>query len=135
MKKWLYKARGSFFNSGILSTLILAVISIFFHYIIALLAFILLVVSVLNCLSDRVYVYEDKIVYKHGILLKTSYKMMPLRNVCSVTYNSSLFSKILNYGDVIIGTYNNQDSFVLIGIRNAKMLAENITSLIEGKRN
>ena len=135
MKKCLYKARGSFFNSGILSTLILAVISIFFHYIIALLAFILLVVSVLNCLSDRVYVYEDKIVYKHGILLKTSYKMMPLRNVCSVTYNSSLFSKILNYGDVIIGTYNNQDSFVLIGIRNAKMLAENITSLIEGKRN
>lgn len=134
MKKCLYKARGSLFNSGILSTLILALVAVFLNYIIALLAFGLLVMSILNCLSDCVYVYEDKVVYKRGIILKTSYRMMPLRNVCSVTYNSSIFGKILNYGDVIIGTYNNQDSFVLIGISNAKILAENITSLIEGKK-
>ena len=135
MKKCLYKARGSLFNSNILCTLILAMVSVFFHYIIALLSFILLVTSILSCLSDRVYVYEDKIVYKRGIILKTSYRMMPLRNVCSVTYNSSIFGKLLNYGDVIIGTYNNQDSFVLIGISKAKMLCENISSLIEGKKN
>jgi hypothetical protein len=130
MGEYLYKTRGSLFTFSMLILEICVCISFFISPILGCVSIFLLAITIINILSLRVYVYKDRVVYKTGIILKTSSKVMPLRKVCVVTYNSSIWGKIFNYGDIIIGTYNDIDSFVMPSIKNAKMFSENINSLL-----
>ena len=81
------------------------------------------------------YVYGDRIEYKVGFILKTSTKLMPLRNVSVVNYSSDLIGKIFNYGDILIGTYDRRDSISIKGVKNAKILTENIKILMHKENN
>jgi hypothetical protein len=88
---------------------------------------------VVSIVGMRIIVYKDKIEYKVGFFLKTFSKSMPIDKACTITYTSDIFGKIFNYGDIIIGAYNHLDGFKLKGVKNAKMLCENVKALMYGK--
>lgn len=130
MSNYIYKTRVSLFNLDLFLIFVLCVFSWFINFWICLATFILFVFWLVNIISMRIYVYENRIEYKAGFILKTYTKSMPINHAVTVTYSSGLLGKIFNYGDVIIGTYNNLDGFRLNGVKNVKMLCENINVLI-----
>jgi hypothetical protein len=94
---------------------------------------ILTLIMASSILSVRIFLFKDRIEMKNGFVLKTFHKSMPLENAKTVTYSGSLLGKLLNYGDVTIGTYNATDGFTLKGVKNAKQLSENIKALMYEK--
>lgn len=130
MNEYLYKTRCSLFTSDIIFAFLLFVFSIFIHPILVVLTFISLAFQVVSVIGTRVLVYEDRIEYRIGFILKTSSKTLPLNKTCAVTYSSTLLGKLFNFGDISIGSYNDFDGITLRGVKNAKMLSENLKSLI-----
>lgn len=133
MEECLYKTRSSLFNFDLFLTLIMSVLGFFIHIFLGVILSILSIIMASSILSVRIFLYKDRIEMKNGIVLKTFHKSMPLENAKTVTYTSSLLGKLLNYGDVTIGTYNATDGFTLKGVKNAKILSENIKSLMYEK--
>jgi len=133
MNNYLYKTRGTLIDSDLLVYLLGIVFGWIIHFGVGLIVLALFLFRIISILSMRVYIYRDRVEYKTGFIIKTFTKSMPLSNVTMVSYSSDLLGKIFNYGDIIIGTYNSYDSFVLKGLKNAKMLSENIKSLMYEK--
>ena len=133
---FLYKTRVSLINIDVFLLFIIDVLTWFIHPILGLAFLFLFVLWIINIIGMRMYVYEDRIEYKVGFILKTSTKVMPLRNISVINYSSDLIGKIFNYGDIVIGTYDSRDSINVKGVKNAKMLTENIKLLMlkENKR-
>lgn len=133
MDGYLYKTGSSIFNFDLFLTLVLSIFGFFIHIALGLIMIVLTVFMASSILSVRIFLYKDRIELKNGLFLKTFCKSMPLENAKTVTYSSGLMGKILNYGDVTIGTYNATDGFTLKGVRNAKLLSENIKTLLYEK--
>lgn len=133
MEECIYKTRSSLFNFDLFLTLALSVFGFFIHWFLGTLMLVLTLIMASSILSVRIYLFKDRIEMKNGFVLKTFHKSMPLENAKTVTYTSSLVGKLLNYGDVTVGTYNATDGFTLKGVKNAKILSENIKSLMYEK--
>ena len=97
MNEYLYKTRCSLFTSDIIFAFLLFVFSIFIHPILVVLTFISLAFQVVSVIGTRVLVYEDRIEYRIGFILKTSSKTLPLNKTCAVTYSSTLLGKLFNF--------------------------------------
>lgn len=134
MDNYLYKTRMSLINLDVFLMLILSCVSFFVNIWCGVLACLLLFFWCVFIIGTRIYVYQDKVVYKVGFFLKTSVKILKVDTISMVSYSNSLFGKIFNYGDVIISSYNENSSFSLKGMKNAKMLCENICELINKKK-
>ena len=130
MEECLYKTRVSLWNLDIFLYFVIDVFAWFIHYILGILFFVLLVGWIVSVVGMRIYVYKDRIEYKAGFIFKTFSKSMPINKATTITYSSDLLGKIFSYGDIVIGTYNDLDGFRLKGVKNAKMLCENIKSLM-----
>lgn len=131
MNECLYKSRMSLVNLDVILLLCVSIIGAFVNLWICLGFSILFLIGVISMLGTRICVYEDRIVYKAGFLLKTSEKTIFLKNISLVSYSSDLLGKIFKYGDIIIATYSERYSFNLKGMKNAKMLCDNINILLE----
>ena len=127
---YLYKTRVSLVNLDVILLFVIDVIAWLFYPILGVAFFILLVFWIIIFVGMRMYVYEDRIEYKVGFILKTSNKVMPLRNVSVINYSSDLIGRIFNYGDILIGAYDRRDSISIKGVNNAKILTENIKILM-----
>ena len=134
-KDYLYKSRVSLLNFDLLFTLIISVLGFVIHPILGLCMLFIFFIHVINAISNRIFVYEDRIEYKIGFFLKTSSKMMPLRNISVINCSCSIFGKILNYGDIFISTYDRAEGINIKNVKNAKMLTENIKTLIMSEKN
>lgn len=130
MDECIYKTRVSLWNLDIFLYFIIDVFAWFIHYVLGIVFLVLLVGWILSVIGMRIYVYKDRIEYKAGFILKTFSKTMAIDKATTITYSSDLLGKIFNYGDIVIGTYNDFDSFRLKGVKNAKMLCENVKTLM-----
>ena len=131
MNEYLYKSRMSLINLDVALLLLVSILSAFISFWLFIAFFVLLSICVISILGTRIFVYEDKIVYKAGFLIKTSEQTILMRNISLVSYSSDLLGKIFKYGDVIIATYNEKYSFSLRGMNQARMLVDNINILLE----
>jgi len=127
---YLYKTRMSLINLDVFLLFVIDVFAWFLNFWAGIIFLFLLFFLIINIISMRMYVYEDRIEYKVGFVLKTYTKSMSLNKISIVSYSSDVFGKLFNYGDIIIGTYNEKDNFNLKGMKNAKMLTENIKELV-----
>lgn len=127
---YLYKSRVTLINFDILIWLTVCVCGFFVDVVVGVICVVVLLFWVVSIIGMRIYVYEDRIVYKAGFILKTYSKSMLLKNVSIVSYSSDLFGKIFKYGDVVVGVYNERDSFNIKKVKNAKMLVDNINELL-----
>lgn len=127
---YLYKTRVSLVNLDVFLLAIIAVFAFFVNVWIGLAVFCVLMFWIISMVSMRMYIYEDRIEYRAGYILKTYVKRLPLKNISVISYSSDFVGKIFNYGSIVIGTYNEKDSISLKGMKNAKMLVTNIKALI-----
>lgn len=130
---YLYKSRVSLFDLDILIWLVVCVFGFFLSPIIGVLAVLVLLFWVVNTVGMRIYVYEDKLEYKAGFILKVSSKTLLLKNVSSISYSTDLIGRIFNYGDVVVSTYSETAGISIKKVKNAKMLVENINELLRNK--
>lgn len=129
-KNYLYKTRVSLVNLDVILLFVISILAFFINVFAGVIIFVLFLFWVISIVSMRIYVYEDRIEYKTGIIIKTYSKTMPLKNVSVINYSSDILGKIFNYGDIVIGTFNVNDSFNIKGVKNAKMLCENLKALL-----
>jgi hypothetical protein len=130
---YIYKTRLSLWN---LDFILLAIVDIFAFFIniwLGIALFVTVLISFLGLVGTRLVVYEDRVEYKAGFIIKSFVKVIPLNAEISITYGSDLFGKIFNYGDIHIGAHKDIDSFYLKNVRHAKMLCDNIKQLIYNK--
>ena len=130
MEEYLYKTRVSLWNLDIFLYFVIDVFAWFIHYALGIVFFVFLVGWIVSVVGMRIYVYKDRIEYRAGFIFKTFSKSMPINKATTITYSSDLLGKIFNYGDIVIGTYNDLDGFRLKGVKNAKMLCENVKLLM-----
>ena len=131
---YLYKSRVSLFDLDILIWVIVCIFGFLLNIIIGILAFLVLLFWVFSIVGMRIYVYEDRIQYKAGFILKTSSKIVQLKKVASISYSSDLIGRVFNYGDVVISTYSEKEGISLRRVKNAKMLVDNINELLKDKK-
>ena len=134
MGQCIYKSRMSLFNLDIILWSIISVILYFVNIYFFLFAIAVLVCWIFFMLGTRICLYEDKIEYRVGFVVKTSVSTVLIKNISFVSLSQNLLGRMFHYGDVVIGTYNEKYSFTLKGMKNAKMLADNINILIENNK-
>lgn len=133
MKKCIYKSRMSLFNLDIFLWGIISIILFYIHFYVFLFGIMILMLWIVFIIGTRICVYEDKIEYRVGFVLKTSVSTILIRNITFVSCSQTLLGKLLNFGDIVIGTYNEEYSISIKGMKNAKMLTDNINILINNK--
>ena len=126
MKQCIYKTRMSLFNLDVILWGIISVILSFINIYLFMLSFVVLIFWVLFIVGTRICLYEDKIEYRVGFILKTSVSTIFIKNISFVNCSQDLLGKIFHYGDIIIATYNEKYSFTIKRMKNAKMLIDNI---------
>ena len=129
MENYLYKTRATFISLDLLFYIVLNIFAWFIHYWLGIATLFFVVIQVVNIVFSRVYIYSDKIEYKVG-LISSSEKIIPINKTCAITYSSGFLGKLFNFGDIIVGTYNALDGIRIKNVKNARMLCENIKSLI-----
>lgn len=134
MGQCIYKSRMSLFNLDIILWSVISVILYFVNIYFFLFAVAVLICWIFFMLGTRICLYEDKIEYRVGFVVKTSVSTVLIKNISFVSFSQDLLGRIFHYGDVVIGTYNEKYSFTLKGMKNAKMLVENINVLIESNK-
>ena len=134
MKQCIYKTRMSLFNLDIILWGIISIILAFINIYLFLFSFVVFMFWVLFIVGTRICVYEDKIEYRVGFVLKTSVSTILIKNISFVNCSQDLLGKIFHYGDIVIATYSEKYSFTIKGIKNAKMLIDNINILIDNNK-
>ena len=134
MKQCIYKTRMSLFNLDVILWGIISVILSFINIYLFMLSFVVLIFWVLFIVGTRICLYEDKIEYRVGFILKTSVSTIFIKNISFVNCSQDLLGKIFHYGDIIIATYNEKYSFTIKRMKNAKMLIDNINILIDNNK-
>ena len=130
LKNYLYKTRMSLFNFDFVFLCIVCFLAYIVNKWAGLASLLLFTFWTINIITMRVYVYENFIEYKAGVFINTYTKTIPMRNVGTIKYKSSVIGKILNYGDVVLNTYNGVEYLNLKGVKNAKMFCENVKVLM-----
>lgn len=130
MDKYLYKSRMSLINFDVFLWIAISILFSFASKLFFMFSFCILLFWIVFILGTRVYVYEDKIVYKVGFILRTHSSTILIKNISFVNCSETLIGKLFHYGDVVIETYTDRSSINLKSMKNASMLVENISVLM-----
>ena len=126
----LYSTRATIFDVTGLFYLILSVICFSINATLGILLLILFFVWIVGTLATRVELYSDRLVYKTGLIFKTTKRTLLLKSVASIDYNCNIFGRVLGVGDVVISSYNDKSSVCIRNVKKAKMFVENVQSLL-----
>ena len=92
--------------------------------------FLFVIFVFFSIVSMRIYLYEDKIVFKTGLFIKCSTKTVPINVITCVECTTNVIGKIFHYGDIYLGSVSGKSSFILKNIKEAQMFCENVNEIL-----
>ena len=88
---------------------------------------IIMIYRIINILDDRIYIYNNKVVQRHGIFSKYE-KTNILTHVLSVTVKQTFWGRIFNYGTLYVDVMGQWD-IDMRGIKNPMKAKEYLERL------